>query len=141
MSTNPALSGKLFYPELSYEITGYCYQAHNELGRFAREKQYADLLENKFKNNNIIYKRELIIGDTGNIVDFLVEERILLELKSKPFVTKEDYYQVQRYLHELQLKLGIIINFRSFYLKPKRVLLTDKQNLIRRNSLYSHKNL
>ena len=31
-------SNKLLYPELSYRITGLCYQVHNKLGRFCREK-------------------------------------------------------------------------------------------------------
>ena len=124
MSTNPALKVKLIYPELSYEITGICFQVHNELGRFCREKQYANLLEKKLKEKHLKYQRELTIGDSGNVVDFLIDDKILLELKTKPFIAKEDYYQVQRYLHELQLNLGIVVNFRNFRLAPKRVLLS-----------------
>ena len=44
-----------------------------------------------------------------------------LEL-NKNFITKEDYYQMQRYLKAANLKLGLIVNFRTTYLHPKRIL-------------------
>ncbi len=52
---------KVLYPDLSYKTVGLCFDVHNELGRYAREKQYADLLEDKFKGEGISYKREFKI--------------------------------------------------------------------------------
>jgi len=121
---------KLLFPELSYKIAGLCFKAHKQLGRFCREKQYADALELLLKENNIAYKREYEISNLdqrspkGNRVDFLIEGKILLDLKAKKFITKEDYNQMQRYLQASGLELGMIINFRNTYLKPKRVLNT-----------------
>jgi len=44
MNTNDTnIKGKLIYPDLSYKIVGILFQVHNELGRFAREKQYCEL--------------------------------------------------------------------------------------------------
>lgn len=40
---------KVLFPDLSYQITGILFDIHNELGRFAKEKQYANLSEIKFK--------------------------------------------------------------------------------------------
>lgn len=127
MATNQSTTRKLIYPELSYLIVGLCFQVHNELGRFSREKQYADSLENKIKEIKLPYKRELRVGDSGNIVDFLFDDKILLDLKAKRIVIKEDYYQIQRYLQLLAIRLGIIINFRSHYLTPKRVVLIETE--------------
>lgn len=62
------------------------------------------------------------MGDTRDIPDFIVWDLIILEFKAKPFLQKADFEQVQRYLHQTQLKLGILVNFRAKYLKPQRIL-------------------
>ena len=123
MNTNYTNKGtKLIYPELSYFLTGICFDVHNQLGRYAREKQYGDLLEEKLKEIKIPHKREFKIGKTGNIIDFLVDNRIILELKAEPLILKEDYYQTQRYLQALNVKLALLVNFRNRYLKPIRII-------------------
>jgi hypothetical protein len=49
-------------------------------------------------------------------------------MKAKPFILKDDYGQMQRYLQALNLELGIIYNFRDRYLKPKRILRETRKN-------------
>lgn len=119
---------RIVLPKLSYQITGLCYKVHNELGRFCSERQYADKLEEQIVNAKLDYKREYELSKLhevkvkGNRVDFLVSDVLILDIKAKKFITKEDYYQMMRYLQAANLELGLIINFRSTYLKPKRVL-------------------
>ncbi len=129
MHTNITNNGEvkvgLIYPELSYCITGICFDIHNELGRFSREKQYCDTLEKKFAKAGIPYLREYRVGDTGNIADFLVDHKIILEVKAKDFSSKEDYYQVQRYLQAADKRLGLLVNFRNWYIKPARIVKID----------------
>ncbi|MFV1917184.1 MAG: GxxExxY protein [Patescibacteria group bacterium] len=38
---------------------------------------------------------------------------MILDIKSKKFITKEDYCQIQRYLKAASLKLGLIVNFHN----------------------------
>lgn len=113
--------GKILYPELSYKITGLCFKLQAELGRFCREIQYSNRLEKMLRLHKVNYRREYEIA-AGNKVDFLVEDSIIIDIKAKRFILKEDYFQMQRYLQSSGKELGLIINFRSVYLKPKRVL-------------------
>jgi len=102
---------------------------HNNLGRFCNEQQHGDALENYLKSNNIIYVRELVLPPSfdnelkgRNKIDFIIEDKLLLELKAKRVVEKSDYYQTMRYLKALNKKLGIIVNFRDKLIKPKRII-------------------
>jgi len=118
----------LLYPGLSYELTGIFFKVHRELGRFCSERQYCDELEKRLKAGRYSLKREFEISklkglpSEGNRVDFLIENKIIVEIKAKKFVTKEDYIQLVRYLEAADMGLGMIVNFRSTYLKPKRII-------------------
>ena len=126
METNKkTINEKVIYPELSYVITGVLFSTHNELGEYAREKQYGDLIESKLKEIKMSYKREIAISDSGNILDFIIDNKIALELKSVRIITKDNYRQIQNYLQQTGLKLGILVNFRSKYLKPVRIIRID----------------
>ena len=118
-------TNKLIYPELSYVITGICFSTHNDLGRYSREKQYGDIIEKKLKEIGLPYKRELSIKDSSNVIDFLIDDKLVLEIKAKRIITKEDYFQTQRYLQTLNIKLGLLVNFRDKYIKPIRIVKID----------------
>jgi GxxExxY protein len=113
---------EFLYGNLTYKINGILYAVHRELGPYAREKQYGDLAETKFISEGVPYQREIRVGESGNILDFIAYGLIPLEFKAKPFLTKEDYYQIQRYLQILNLRLGLLVNFRTRRLIPKRIL-------------------
>ena len=112
------VSAKVLYPELSYKVTGVLFDAHNSLGRFCREKQYADAREKALP-------LEKIEDKFTNRADFVINEQLLLELKAKPIITKEDYIQIHRYMDASKIKLGIIVNFRNQYLKPIRIIRSN----------------
>lgn len=89
------------------------------------------MVERLFREKGIGFEREIKIGDSNNIIDGIVEHKVALEFKAKRILTKEDYYQMQRYLQESGLKLGILVNFRDKYIKPRRIVRIDnwqKQN-------------
>lgn len=55
----------------------------------------------------------------------MVDDKIVLEIKAKRLVSKEDFYQLQRYLQFSTKKLGLMVNFRNRYLKPARIIRID----------------
>ncbi len=127
MNTNDTngRSNKLIYPELSYLVTGICFAVHNHLGRFSREYRYCDAIKQRLKEASIPYERERRIGQSGNQLDFWFDGKLVLEVKAKRLITKEDFCQPQRYLQSTRKKLGLLVNFRNRYLKPIRIIRID----------------
>ncbi|OGI29626.1 MAG: hypothetical protein A2288_02000 [Candidatus Moranbacteria bacterium RIFOXYA12_FULL_44_15] len=119
---------EIIHKELCYEIVGICFNVHTRLGRFCSERQYCDEFEKQLLERKIKFEREFLLEKLetnnikGNRVDFIIEGVLLTDFKAKKFITKEDYTQMQRYLQSADLKLGLIVNFRETYLKPKRVI-------------------
>ncbi|MDP3996569.1 MAG: GxxExxY protein [bacterium] len=132
METNDS---KILYKDLSYKLNGLFFAIHKELGWQRSEKSYADALEQKLKDNNISYEREMPLlpsftgeGERRNVPDFVINGIIIIDLKAKRFISTDDYYQMRRYLSASDLRLGIIVNFRQYRIYPKRVLLPSDRS-------------
>lgn len=126
------MEGKVIYPELSYKIVGVLYKIHRELGSRYQEKYYQRAAAIAFDQEGLKYQREIkvdlkfddkIIGKY--ILDFLVEEKVVVEFKTVGRLSKEDIRQVLAYLKAKNLKLGILVNFRSTSLEYIRILNSD----------------
>ena len=116
--------------ELSYEIIGIAMQVYNELGYGFLEKVYENALMLMFKEENIKaeQQKDIKVKFKGSIIgnyiaDILVEDRIILELKSVSKLTDKHKAQTVNYLKATGLKLGIILNFSSNSLEFQRVVL------------------
>jgi GxxExxY protein len=119
------MKDKIIEKELSYQLTGIFFEIQKKHGRFCRERQYADVLDKALKEKGIDFQREYPIevgGRKSNFVDFNIKGRVLVDLKAKPFIEKDDFYQMKRYLEASGLRLGLLVNFRDKHLKPRRVL-------------------
>lgn len=125
METSRTLRKDIIEKELSYQLVGIFFHVQEQLGRYCREIQYCDALEQELKIRKIQYQREYSIpvaGRLSNRIDFLIAARVIVDVKAKPFVEREDYDQMRRYLQSANVKLGMIVNFRNKFLLPKRVL-------------------
>ncbi|HTW96730.1 MAG TPA: GxxExxY protein [Candidatus Methylomirabilis sp.] len=135
---------EIIYKELSYKIYGLLFKTQNDLGRYRNEKQYGDYFENLLKIKGIKYSREERLTESfagemkgRNICDFIIEDKIIVELKTVSFLNKNSYFQLKRYLVSSDLILGILVNFRQQCLTPRRILNSELLKIIQNNySLY-----
>jgi|TARA_R100000789_G_C2999489_1_gene148382 GxxExxY protein len=123
--------GSLLYKQESYTIIGVCMEVHRELGKGFSEMVYGDALEIELINNNIKYKREVKFNITYKgdllshfyVADFIIDNKIVLEIKAIENLTKSHVKQTLNYLAASKLKLGILANFGEDSLTYKRVVL------------------
>ncbi len=121
---------KLIYKEEFYKIIGICMEVHRQLGRGFLEIIYKDALEYEFRKNNIPFEREKgyeipykeIILQHKYYVDFVVFDKIILEVKAVNGIIDEFIKQTLNYLSASNNKLGIIVNFGEDSLKYKRLV-------------------
>ena len=102
----------LIYEQESYKLRGILFTVHNSLGSSQKEEAYGNALEVIFKKLNIPHEREKKINldfDGENIgelfADFVIWNKIGLEIKAKRVLTREDYRQCLRYAENLNLPL------------------------------------
>jgi len=120
---------KIIYKELSYQVIGILFEVLNDLGYGYQEKYYQKAIEIAFKNAGIQFKAQspYKISYKGEIigryfVDFIIEEKIVLEIKKGSHFAKRNFGQVEAYLKVTGLKLAILANFSSTEVKYKRIL-------------------
>ena len=109
----------LLYPELSKRILGLAIQLHREMGCGFKEKVYQDAFEVLLIENKIEYEREKHIDlvfhgvklEHDYFYDFLIEDKIGVELKAFPEIVGEFEAQIINYLHVSNHKLGLLLNF------------------------------
>ncbi|MDF2832700.1 GxxExxY protein [Chryseobacterium indoltheticum] len=121
----------VIYKEESYEIIGICMEIHNYLGHGFSEIVYKDALEIEFRKAGIFYEREKeyevvykgIILPHKFYADFVISEKIILEIKGKSQIAEVDLAQAINYLKVSENKLAIIVNFGESKLNYKRIVL------------------
>jgi len=124
----------LIYKDESYKIIGKCMEVHNNLGAGFLEIVYKDALEYEFRKATIPYEREKeYIVKYKNIIlphkfyaDFVVFDKIILEIKSVSSIAEEFIAQAINYLKVSGNKLALIVNFGELRLNSKRIVLEEK---------------
>lgn len=123
------MASELLYKDLTYKLRGIFFDVQNDLGTKFQEKHYCRALEMKFKEAGVGYKREVPIrvkyqGELLGIfkADFIIEDKIILEIKTTDRITADNVKQIIRYLESTEIKLGLIVNFRIRPLQIKRIV-------------------
>ncbi|MCK4663248.1 MAG: GxxExxY protein [Bacteroidales bacterium] len=115
----------------SYQIIGICMDVHRTLGKGLLEIVYKDAIEYELNKKNILYEREKkyevkykgIILPHYFFADFVVYNKIILEVKAKKGIINEHYSWVINYLAISKCTLGLIVNFGENSLITKRLIL------------------
>ena len=119
----------LLYPEITYEIIGAAFDTFNELGPGCQEKHYQKGMVVCFDNRGLAYKQQVHcplecfgkrVGDY--FMDFVVEGKIVVELKIGSRFLKRDFEQIKEYLQKSGLELGLLIRFYEDGVSYKRIL-------------------
>jgi GxxExxY protein len=121
----------IIHKEESYQIIGICMEVHNNLGAGFSEIVYKDALELEFKNAKIEYSREkeYAVNYKGIILshkfyaDFVIFDKIILEVKGKNKIADEDIAQCINYLKVSENNLALLVNFGEPKLNYKRIVL------------------
>jgi len=111
--------------KISYAIIGCAYKVHSALGPGLLESTYEDCLEYELLQNGlrVIRQKELpvvygdIILDAGYRIDLLVENEVIIELKSVESIAPLHEAQLLTYLKLSNKKLGLLIHFNTKILK------------------------
>lgn len=119
----------LLYPDLSYQIIGVLFEVHKTLGHRYHERYYQRAIADAFRGVGVTFREQVPVVLTADnrkvakgIADFLIDDKIILEIKKGERFLKQNIDQVYSYLGILNLQLGIIANFTSHGLQFKRIV-------------------
>lgn len=108
-----------YLTDLTYKINGACIEVHKVLGPGLLESVYHQCLKEELSIRNIefksefkvpvVYKEKLV--DCVFFCDFLVEDLIVIELKSVVQLAEIHRAQLINYINLLKMPKGILINF------------------------------
>ena len=117
------------FEDLSGKIIGAAIKVHRELGSAYEEKIYQRALYLEFQKAKLSFAREKEINIKYQGVtlgkkklDFVVDNKIIIELKKSDEINNVHIAQVVSYLKTLGLQLGLILNFGLSKLQIKRVI-------------------
>lgn len=110
------------------KIIGHCIDVHKELGPGFLESIYHRALEIKFAEEEMCFEseKEIPVHYHNKLVgthklDFLIEEEVVLELKTVEDIHKKYYAQVRSYLKAIDKEIGLLVNYADFTLDIRRV--------------------
>jgi GxxExxY protein len=127
-------NSSLLYPDLSYDIQGAIYEVSKKYGNGLKENIYQKALAEELLKRKIKHEEQKRINiysiDSGKVLgvyvpDFVVEEKIIIEIKATEFSTNKDISQQQSYLKASIYEVGYLVNFGTDKLFMKRSIYTN----------------
>jgi len=105
--------------EISKLVVDLCFKIHKQYGPGLFESVYEEIFCYEWSKNGISFKRqhgvplvhEEIKMEVGFRADVIIDDKVIVELKSVESLADIHYKQVQTYLKLTKIKLGLLINF------------------------------
>lgn len=120
---------ELVYPQLSYKIVGILYKVFKNLGPGLQEHYYQKAIKLTLQKEGIPFLEQVRVElemygkSIGRYyIDFVIDHKIVLEIKSRSQFYRSDIYQVLGYLKKSELYLGLLARFGRDGVKVKRIL-------------------
>ena len=118
------------YKDENYTIVGILFEVHKNLGKGFSEIVYKDAIEYELQQQNISYQREKEFSVNYKnttlkhkfYADFVVYDKIILEIKTVDCFNNSHYNQCLNYLKVSKNKLAILANFNLVSLEYKRII-------------------
>ena len=118
-------SRSMEFDQLSNQVIGCAIEVHRELGPGLLESTYEQCLAYELKNKNLNFKLQHSLPveykdirlDCGYRVDLLVENKLIVELKSVEAINKVHKAQLLTYMKLTGIGTGLLINFNVSMLK------------------------
>jgi GxxExxY protein len=107
--------------EITYIIRGAIFKIYNALGPGLLESSYEATLGHKLTKEGLIVKHQVGLPliydglnlDVGYRIDLLVENKVIVEIKSVENLADVYHKQILTYLRLSGLKVGILVNFNT----------------------------
>lgn len=125
---------ELLHRELSYKLQGIFMEVRKNFGPGHKEIVYQNAIAEELEVNKINFEKEKNIKiyspktgkPVGNYrVDFLIDKKIIVEIKAVDLIPKNFVDQIFSYLRNSQYELGYFVNFKSPKLYIKRIIYTN----------------
>ncbi|KFF00954.1 GxxExxY protein [Chryseobacterium formosense] len=110
--------------EISFYVRKSIFSVYNELGSGLLEKVYEKVLMFELENHGLKVRNQVpmsikfkdTIIDSSFIADIIVEDKVIIEIKSIQEISEVHHKQLLTYLKLSDLKLGILVNFNTDYI-------------------------
>ncbi len=123
------MPAEIIYPELSYQIVGAAFDVFNGIGFGMPEKVYQKAFAESLKKRNLTFEREKYVMITYEdkplikaFLDFVIDNKIIVEMKVKPQLGYVHIKQVMEYLKSTKLKLAILVYVTRDGIKYRRIV-------------------
>jgi GxxExxY protein len=120
----------LLYGDLTQKVIGAAFDVHNSLGKGLNERVYENALSVRLRDLGLSVEQQKVlpvyfdnhkVGE--QIVDLVVDERVIVETKAVHRLLKNHEAQLLGYLKNTQFQLGLLMNFGS-RVQFKRLIFT-----------------